>query len=229
MQKKNFTILYAEDDTYTREKFGYVLKRYFKNIIYASDGQEAIDIYDKENIDVVLVDINMPKKTGLEVASYIRNRDENIPIVVISAHSDREKLLKAVTLKLEDYIIKPIDLNQAIELLQNIINKLQKSRIISIQNIFEFNLDDQRLYYKNSPVELTEYELKLLSLFSSNFNKVYTKDEIYYHIWDDDIENINYGKVRKLISRFQTNLSTLVGKKINLIENNYSVGYSFKL
>ena len=91
-------ILYAEDNEKIRESYALVLKRYFKEVIEACDGKEALELYRSHKPDIVLTDINMPELDGLELIRIIREDDKTTKIIVLSAYSDQEKLMKAISL-----------------------------------------------------------------------------------------------------------------------------------
>ena len=103
------TVLYAEDDPQSRQNYAFVLEEYFSNVYIAKDGKEALDIYYNKKPDILLLDISMPYINGLEVATKVRKENKNIPIIMLTAHADKENLLAAIPLKLTDYLLKPID------------------------------------------------------------------------------------------------------------------------
>ena len=105
------TLLYVEDDIKLREQFMRVLKPKFKEVYEASDGVHALVLYAQYSPDMMLVDINLPKIDGLEVIEKIRKSDKTTPIVILSAYSDQEKLLRAMTLGLSEYLIKPVKMS----------------------------------------------------------------------------------------------------------------------
>ncbi|NOR57562.1 MAG: response regulator, partial [Sulfurimonas sp.] len=98
MNKSKFSILYAEDDERIREKYAKFLRLYFKDVYEATNGKEALELYDENRPDVIILDINMPIINGLEVAKIIRRRDNETQLIILSAYSDREKLLVATEL-----------------------------------------------------------------------------------------------------------------------------------
>ena len=112
LKTNDLTLLYVEDDAALREQFIRVLNPRFKVLYEAEDGKQALALYTEHNPDMMIVDINLPYIDGLEVIEKIRKSNENMPIVVMSAYSDQEKLFKAVKLGLSDYLIKPVPLKK---------------------------------------------------------------------------------------------------------------------
>lgn len=112
-----FNLLYVEDDDETVEDVHFFLKRHFKRIIIAQDGEEALEYFQTYSIDIVLLDIYIPKIDGLKLASMIRKTHPYIPIIFLTAYSDTKKLLEAINVRAYKYIIKPFMIE---ELLQTI-------------------------------------------------------------------------------------------------------------
>ncbi|MAD41803.1 MAG: DNA-binding response regulator, partial [Arcobacter sp.] len=104
---KNIKILYVEDDDIARENGVEYLENYFENIYEASDALTALKLYEKHQPDIIITDIQMPKLNGLEFVQRIRKTDSKTQVIVISAFSDKDYLLKAIELQLVKYLIKP--------------------------------------------------------------------------------------------------------------------------
>lgn len=126
MITNNFSILYIDDDIILKEKYMRFLRLYFKNVYEASSGKEALEKYYIYKPDVIILDINIPKINGIKVAKEIREVDEDIILIVLSASSQTEKILSVVDLKLFKYIIKPIKTFDFETLLKNVIIQLKK-------------------------------------------------------------------------------------------------------
>ena len=104
----NHTILYAEDETQTRQNYTKILKRDFKEVYSCKDGIEAYEQYLKYKPNILLLDINMPKINGLDLAKKIRQKDKITRIIILTAHLEQDKLLYAAELNLTKYLPKPI-------------------------------------------------------------------------------------------------------------------------
>jgi signal transduction histidine kinase len=109
------TILYVEDDNEIREQMSNLLSKFITTIYQASNGQEALEIYHEVQPDIILTDIQMPKMDGIELSSRLKEIDSNIQIIVTSAFSDSEYLLKAIEIGIDAYILKPIDPKKVLE------------------------------------------------------------------------------------------------------------------
>ncbi|MBP7770108.1 MAG: diguanylate cyclase [Aliarcobacter sp.] len=114
---KNISILYVEDENDVREFTSKLLSSLLKNVYTASDGKEGLEIYqeNKNNIDLIVSDINMPKMNGLDMCKKIKEINKDIPLIITSAHNDSIFLKKAIEVGVSSYAMKPIDLYNLIE------------------------------------------------------------------------------------------------------------------
>ena len=106
---KKISILYVEDEQDVQEGYARTLKRISKELFLASDGNEGIEIYKDKKPDLIITDINMPKKNGIKMAEEIKAIDENQAIIFTTAYTDSKHTLEALNLQVEGYIIKPVD------------------------------------------------------------------------------------------------------------------------
>lgn len=105
---KDHSILYVEDEPSIRANIVEYLESYFDTVYTASDGAQALELYNKHRPDIAMLDINLPYMDGLTVAREIRSQDEKIKLVMLTAFTDKEKLLQATELKLTKYLVKPV-------------------------------------------------------------------------------------------------------------------------
>jgi DNA-binding response OmpR family regulator len=220
------TLLYAEDDTLIQENFLLLLKNYFSKIHIANNGQEALNLYQEKQPDIVILDIYMPKVDGLTVAKHIRSKDEKTPIIMITGHSDRELLLDAVGLKLEAYLVKPIDFTILNNTLNKIIEKITIDQIIPLREDLVWDSHNQILNYSSTVIKLTKKERLAMSILAKNINQYISNDALIYHIWDDEIpDNSHDNKLIQLIYRLNKKISDQTGVEGKLVKNSYTLGY----
>ncbi len=122
----NISILYIEDEKMIRDEVAYLLEKYVKNFYIASNGIEGIELFHQYNPDIIITDIQMPKMNGLDMIEKIGTN--TVPIIVTTAYSDIEYFLKAIELKVSRFVIKPIDMLELINSIQDCIasNHLRK-------------------------------------------------------------------------------------------------------
>ena len=109
---KTLTLLYVEDEDELRESVQTYLNKLFTNIIIAKNGQEGLELYKKQQCDIVVSDINMPIMNGLDMAEKIKEINPDQEIIIISAYSDSSYFLDSIRIGISGYIIKPIDYAQ---------------------------------------------------------------------------------------------------------------------
>ncbi|OQX49718.1 MAG: hypothetical protein B5M46_04050 [Epsilonproteobacteria bacterium 4484_20] len=220
------TVLYAEDDRDTRENFITLLHQYFGTVYTAGDGKEALELYREHAPDILLLDITMPQLNGLDLAKIIRQDDPDIPIVILSAYSDREKLLSAVNLKLEAYLLKPLDETRFKETMSRLIKQIQEKEITSLGKHLTWDKNYTNLTYKGEPIKLTKKERLLLEILTKHIGKYVSNDELIIHIWQDDIPDHSHdNKLIQLIYRVNKKLTQKLSLDTHLIENSYTLGY----
>jgi len=121
MNLEDLTILYAEDEHGIRDTVTDVLELYVNNVITASNGIEALEYYHLYKPQILLLDICMPKKDGLEVLKEIRKTDLKTPVIIMTAHTEQKYLMNAVELYITKYLIKPFKKDKLLETLNECI------------------------------------------------------------------------------------------------------------
>ena len=109
---QNLKVLYVEDDVDAREITTMLLEDFFDTIIVAKNGQEGLEKFEQNSIDIIITDINMPYMNGLEMAKKIRETDVEVPIIILSAHNEEDFFLQSIQIGINGYLLKPIDMKQ---------------------------------------------------------------------------------------------------------------------
>jgi CheY-like chemotaxis protein len=114
---KNYNVLYAEDSKTIREQLGDILKELFNDVFIASDGQEAIEIYDEKNlhIDLVITDIQMPRADGIELSKYIKSNNKDVPIIITTAFDDTKYLMESIEIGVNKFVVKPVKFDKLMD------------------------------------------------------------------------------------------------------------------
>ena len=132
VQKNNITILYVEDEDLIRNEVGSMLGFIAENVILAVDGSDGLDKFKNNKIDIVITDINMPKKTGFEMLKEIREINYNIPAIILSAYSQNEFLKEAMKIDLiNQYLLKPVNILELFEKININIKKIDEKKELS--------------------------------------------------------------------------------------------------
>ena len=216
---KNMTILYAEDEDGLRENIADSLRYYAKEVYEAANGLEAYDIYEEKAPNIILTDIHMPKMDGLELVKKIRLENRELPIVMITAHTDKEYLLKAVELHMEKYIVKPIDIDDLFETLEKCVNLLDSNRKVNldVDTNYLYDFDKKELLYKCQSVILNKKEMNFIEVLIANQNRIVTYEELQDKVWGDDV--MTDSALRSLVRNLRKKLPT------DIIMNLSGVGY----
>jgi len=112
---KNKTLLIIDDEKLLRESLKGTLKSFVKEIILASDGKEALEKYNQNNIDIIISDIHMPVMNGIELLKKIRNENEKIPFYFLTAFTEIKEMENAQNLGVNGYIVKPLNIKNLLE------------------------------------------------------------------------------------------------------------------
>lgn len=206
---KPYTILIVEDDESALITLANILKRYFKNVLVATNGYEASDYILSQKVDLILTDMRMPEQDGIDFVKHLRKLEFDLPVIFMSAYSDSETLLKVIPLKITDYLIKPIQINQILELSQkifkektNIVEKRRSEKYLhELKNGITIDLGDKTVFQNGELILLTKKEFELLSLFIENRNSILTKTQIEYVLWNGEM--VSESSVKTLIKKLR--------------------------
>ena len=226
----NLTLLYAEDDAQSRRSYTFVLEKYFSKVYTAENGREALDIYHEKSPDMLLLDVSMPFIDGLEVAKIVRKNNKEIPIIILSTHSDKEKLLDAIPLGLSQYLLKPIDRRELRDVVLKFTQELQNRNILFLKKNLSWKKINSNLCYEEKPVNLTKKERKLMILLINALGDYCPLDTLIVQIWDDEIPDVSHdNKLRQLVYRLNKKINGIINSDTPLIENSYTLGYRVNL
>ncbi|WP_457747890.1 response regulator transcription factor [Sulfurimonas sp.] len=219
---KNYTLLYAEDDKPLQKTTLEYLQKYFKTVYTADDGKETLHHYKTMRPDILFLDIDMPYIDGLSVAQTIRSENKNIPIVMLTAYVDTDKLLKATELNLCKYLVKPFDYTAFKTTLRKLSEYFNSpsSQYIPLKENYLWDETKKELYYNQAIITLTQKEKSLLSLLIQKQNTCVTFIDIQAHVWEDDFDaEVSIQSVKLQV--------TLLRKKLpkESIKNVYGKGY----
>ena len=215
----NLKILYAEDDTASRDGYNIVLKHYFKEVLEAKNGQEALELYKQHKPDIILTDIVMPQLDGLDLVTKIREEDKQTAIIVLSAYSEKTKLKKAIPLGLSDYLIKPVDGSEFTDTLLRVATSLQTKHLVSLSSEYTFDKKSHELILNTVKIPLTTNEYNFILLLSEAIPHPVSNEIINSTLWNDDLAGNS--KIQSVVSRLRK-------KAPELISLVYDFGYKFK-
>lgn len=210
---KNLKILIVEDEPKLASLLKDAVNTYCYSVTIALNGKEGIEKFLKVKPDIIITDIMMPILDGLDMTIKIKEINQDIPIIVLSAFGDQEKLLKAIDVGITKYFIKPLDPDLFIEYILNLATKLDKKKIIKLNDDFNFNNNTKNLYKNDKLVKLTKREKLFLELLLSNANIVQDFESIKSTLWPS--ETITDERLRTFVRRLRSKCSKDLIKSVS--------------
>ncbi|QKF81999.1 response regulator transcription factor [Halarcobacter ebronensis] len=201
---KDLKILFVEDEVNISKLLKDALGEYFYSFTMANNGEEGLSKFEKIKPDIVITDIMMPKLDGLEMTKKIRQLDENVPIIILSAFSDKEKLLKAIDIGISKYFIKPFDPEEVLNYLSDLAKKIDKNRVLKINENFTFDTNTKNLFENDKLVNITKREKQFLTLLLQNEKEILAPQKIKDELWNEDVSD---ERLRTFIKRFRIKTS----------------------
>jgi len=214
------TILFVEDEKIIRDAYIPLLNRRFKQVFTAENGQEGFELFEFHHPDIVFTDIAMPKMNGLEMAKKIRLKDREIPIVFLSAYTEKDYLLEAIEVRPIKYFVKPINFEVFDDFFQNHFENSQTSWVYLGKN-FYFDYENSRLINKDVSYEMTLKEREFLALLIRYNGNLVNYEVIENVVWKDKF--MSSDSLRTLVKKIRK-------KSYNeLLQNVSNTGYKLNI
>jgi len=217
---KSKKLLYVEDEIEILQSTEKTMGFFFQSVFTASDAKEALQIFEEENIDIIILDINIGDVSGIDVAKKIREKNLEVPIIFLTAHNTREFLYDAIKIKVEDYLIKPSSLNDMLAVFEKIYKTDTRDKIYNLKSGQTYNLNKRVLSFKEEIIKLGFKEEKLLTLLTENINEIVLKKDIDKIVWNDEMtENSYRNLLRNLRQKIgEESLHTIPGVGVRVME-----------
>ncbi|HEG8323640.1 TPA: response regulator transcription factor [Campylobacter jejuni] len=219
---KELIILVVEDEVKTRESMINILSERFSKVIGAQNGDEGLKKFKKFKPDLVITDIAMPIMDGLDMAREIKEISDDVPIVVLSAYSEKERLLRSIDIGIDKYLIKPVDIEELFKVLDYLIGeKIEANMLVKISEEYQFNKTKRTLIHNGKEIVLTKKELAFISLLLKQPGVLVLHEDIKKNVWIG--EHVSDTAVRTFIKRVRDK----VGE--DFIKNVPSLGYKINI
>ena len=182
-----FNILLVEDDDNLRRLMATVLKRNRFNVLPAANGKEAIDLAENNHVDLMVCDIMLPEVNGYEVTRAIREYNDNMPVIMVTALETLDDKRRGFATGADDYMVKPIDTDELIMRINALLRraKATNERRISVGNI-EIDLDSMTVNHDGEISTLPKKEFFLLFKLLSMPNHIFTRSALMDELWGPD-------------------------------------------
>jgi DNA-binding response OmpR family regulator len=187
MSKKK--VLYIEDEETLAFLTSDNLEQHF-DVVHCLNGKIGLDTFCKNQFDIVVTDIMMPEMDGFELATEIRKRNQEIPIIFLSAKTMKEDRIKGLKLGADDYLVKPYSIEELILKIEVFLHRSQKNteKTVKLYQFADYIFEPENYLIKNETTKttLTEREAQLLKLFLDNPNTVLKREKILMELWGSD-------------------------------------------
>ena len=221
-------ILVVDDDVNICELLRLYIERDDYHVVIANDGEQAVEIFNREQPDLVLLDIMLPKMDGWQVCKEIR-KTSNRPIIMLTAKGELFDKILGLELGADDYIIKPFEAKEVIARIHAVLRRTstneEKEKVKEINwDKLSINLTNYELRVDGKYIDTPPKEMELLYYLASNPNKVFTRDQLLDKVWGFDY----YGDSRTVDVHIKR-----LREKINGVSDQWSlktvwgVGYKF--
>lgn len=230
---RTYNILVVEDDKEIADAIEIYMKNQNYGVFKAHNGFDALEIFNKEEIHLIIMDMMMPKMDGSEAIMKIRNKS-TVPIIILSAKSEDMDKISGLNIGADDYVTKPFN---PLELIARVNSNLRRyvnytkskesnssSGIIVIKDIV---LDDKRkeITVMGSPVKITPIEYKIIHLLMSNAGRVFSIEEIYEKVWNEPAYNPDTVAVHIRRIREKLEINPKEPKYFKVV---WGIGYKFE-
>lgn len=221
------TILLVEDDKLLNSGLAFVLKKENYNVVSAYCYQEGFDLFCSQSIDIVLLDIGLPDKSGTALCQEIRKKSD-VPIIFVTANDTEQDIMAGFRKGCDDYISKPF----SIDILVQRIGAVLRRTLTAEKNVYEasdikINFDKMSVTKNSENIRLTPTEYKLLEYLVKNKGQVLTRQILIEKLWDIDENFVDENSLSVYIRRLRQKLE-YDGKNPKYIKTVFGIGYTWE-
>lgn len=223
-------ILICDDQHIIHETLGVYLKDEGFDYISAYDGEQAVAEFHSHHPDLIILDLMMPKKNGMDVCREIR-MESNVPIIMLTAKSEEIDRVLGLELGADDYIVKPFSAREVVARVKAVLRRFvmqesEPAQVLRYGNL-EININNYDVRLNGERLPLTPKEVEILQLLASHPGKVFTREKILSLVWGYDY----YGDTRAVDTqikriRQKVQMDEAIGWEIKTV---YGVGYRFEV
>jgi len=229
---KDIRILIADDDKEIRNLLKIYLERELYMVDTAVNGEEALQLFNQNNYNLVILDLMMPKVDGIEVCRKLRDKT-NVPILMLTAKDHEIDKILGLSIGADDYITKPFSIHEVVARVKALMRRFlvlgsnttaQEKTILAFKGL-TIDLNTYTVHTNKEEINLTGKELELLKFFTSNPGQVFTKTQLFRNVWDDNYiedDNTVMVHIRKLRKKIEINPSNP-----KFIQTVWGIGYKF--
>lgn len=219
---REVSILYVEDEDEVRLEVEQLLSLFSNRVVTASNGDEAYKLFCETKPHLIITDIEMPKTNGIEFAKKVREKNLQVPIIMLTAYANTEYLLPAANLNIQAYLIKPLESKSLKESLYQVVELLNLTTNLTSEIAKDLIYDKQNgtlIYQSENAITLNKKEKILMDLLVDNKNRVISYSEIENYVWRDYDEVMTSMALRTIVKNLRRK------SPMNFLENISGQGY----
>ncbi|MAR34114.1 MAG: DNA-binding response regulator [Chloroflexi bacterium] len=225
--------LIIEDDKSVSQLIRLYLSDSGYEVVEFNDGIKGLDYALSNNIDIILLDLNLPGIDGIEICKNIRNVS-TVPIIMVTARVDENDKLKGLDIGADDYVTKPFSPRELMSRVNAVIRRSEKNEIqknnsypkILRTEYFEIDIYAHKVMVKNQPIKLTPTEFNILKFLMENEGRIFSREQIINEVFGYDFAGYNRN-IDTHISNLRKKIENIYPQQHNL-ESIYGVGYKFE-
>ena len=225
--------LIIEDDKSVSQLIRLYLSDSGYDVIEFNDGIKGQDYALSNNLDIILLDLNLPGIDGIKICKNIR-KVSNVPVIMVTARVDEADKLEGLDIGADDYVTKPFSPRELISRVNAVLRRSEKQDIENLSSKpkklgtenFEINVSAHKVIIKNQAIKLTPTEFNILKLLMENEGRIFSRDLIINHVFGYDFEGLDRN-IDTHISNLRKKIENIYPDQKNL-ESIYGVGYKFE-
>ena len=215
--EQQYHILVVEDDKEIRDGIEIYLKSQGYEVYKAADGIEGLEVIYREEIHLAIVDVMMPRMDGITMMMTVRERGYEFPVIMLSAKSEEVDKIMGLNMGADDYVTKPFTTMELLarvnshlrrygRFLEMVDGQKQNEKVYTIGGL-ELNEETVEVFVDGSPVKMTPLEFKILLLLMKNPGRVFSAEEIYERVWNEQAVNTDtiMVHIRKIREKIEVN------------------------
>lgn len=203
-------VLIVDDEQDIRELIKFYMNKESYDVIEAKDGEEALEIFESEYIDLAIIDVMMPKMDGFELVENIKEI-KDVPCIMLTAKGESKDKLRGFSAGVDDYVVKPFDPNELMARVKAVMRRydINASNIIMLKDV-ELDGEKYEIRYKDEIIHLPLKQFELLFELAKHPNQIFSREQLIEKIWGMDYDGFDR-TVDVHIKRIRENIGHLPG------------------
>jgi DNA-binding response OmpR family regulator len=186
--ERRSTVLLVDDEESVQKLLTYPLEREGYTVVQARDGEEALERYRETQVDLVILDLMLPRLDGLAVCRRLREERSAVPIIMLTARGDEGDKVLGLELGADDYITKPFSIREFMSRVRALLRRAQlspvgtRAEVIEVEDL-SIDMSRRTVEARGEPVQLTYLEFELLRMLAASPGRVFTRKELLDELW----------------------------------------------